>query len=132
VSVRAELGGVAPFFIVKNVARAVAFYVDVLGFERRFAEPDDNPFFAIVGRDGAQLFLKHFDGDVVAQPNPTRHPGALWDAFVYVDDPDRLHAELVERDVKFRRTITNRTDGLRGFEVKDADGYVLFFGRPQP
>ena len=22
-------------------------------------------------------------------------------------------------------------DGLRGFEVKDADGYLLFFGRPQ-
>ncbi len=22
-------------------------------------------------------------------------------------------------------------DGLRGFEIKDADGYVLFFGRPR-
>ena len=22
-------------------------------------------------------------------------------------------------------------DGLRGFELKDADGYVLFFGRPE-
>jgi hypothetical protein len=22
-------------------------------------------------------------------------------------------------------------DGLRGFEVKDADGYMLFFGRPR-
>jgi hypothetical protein len=22
-------------------------------------------------------------------------------------------------------------DGLRGFEVQDADGYVLFFGRPK-
>ena len=22
-------------------------------------------------------------------------------------------------------------DGLRGFEPKDMDGYVLFFGRPQ-
>jgi hypothetical protein len=23
-------------------------------------------------------------------------------------------------------------DGLRGFELKDSDGYVLFFGRPRP
>ena len=23
-------------------------------------------------------------------------------------------------------------DGLRGFELKDVDGYVLFFGRPRP
>jgi hypothetical protein len=22
-------------------------------------------------------------------------------------------------------------DGLRGFELKDADGYVFFFGRPR-
>ena len=25
----------------------------------------------------------------------------------------------------------DREDGLRGFEVADHDGYVLFFGRPQ-
>ena len=26
----------------------------------------------------------------------------------------------------------NTDDGLRGFEVRDNDGYVLFFGRPAP
>ena len=28
-------------------------------------------------------------------------------------------------------TFTGVADGLRGFELKDADGYVLFFGRPR-
>jgi hypothetical protein len=26
--------------------------------------------------------------------------------------------------------MNNDDDGLRGFEVKDADGYLLYFGRP--
>jgi hypothetical protein len=30
----------------------------------------------------------------------------------------------------FSRPLKNDDDGLRGFEVKDGDGYVLFFGRP--
>jgi catechol 2,3-dioxygenase-like lactoylglutathione lyase family enzyme len=76
---RAAINGISPFFIVRNVAAAVAFYRDKLGFEVSYQEPKDDPFFAIVCRGGAMLM----------------------------------------------------TDGLRGFELKDADGYVLFFGRPR-
>ena len=32
--------------------------------------------------------------------------------------------------VTLRQPIGDDEDGLRGFEVVDADGYVLFFGRP--
>src|SRR5438270_12417705 len=49
---------ISPFFIVSNVDQTVTFYRDKLGFETRFQEPDQNPSFAIVGRDGAQLFVK--------------------------------------------------------------------------
>jgi catechol 2,3-dioxygenase-like lactoylglutathione lyase family enzyme len=57
-----------PFFIVSNVAQSIAFYRDKLGFE--YQEPDDEPFFAVVGRDGAQLLLK--SGEAAPLPNPTR------------------------------------------------------------
>jgi hypothetical protein len=33
-------------------------------------------------------------------------------------------------DVSFSQQLTDTADRLRGFELKDADGYVLFFGRP--
>jgi hypothetical protein len=33
--------------------------------------------------------------------------------------------------VIFRQSIRDDDDGLRGFELTDADGYVLFFGRPK-
>jgi len=124
------LGAIAPFFIVRDVPRAVRFYQDALGFELRVLEPADTPFFAIVGRDSAQLLLKHVSEAVGPQPNPTRHEWAPWDAFVFVSDPDGLHDELSSRGVALRTPITDRDDGLRGFEVEDRDGYVLFFGCP--
>ena len=126
----ARLGGISPFFLVDDVSRALRFYRDRLGFELRFAEPAEDPFFVIVGRDETQIFLKFVSEAVHPQPNPTRHEWAPWDAFVYVADPDALAAELTTRGTPFHRDLCQRSDGLRGFEIEDADGYVLFFGRP--
>jgi hypothetical protein len=56
---------------------------------------------------------------------------ARWDAFVDVPDPDALAAEFASRNVEFSEPLKDTDDGLRGFELKDADGYVLFFGRPR-
>ena len=128
--VNPTLGPLSPFFIVKDLRRAARFYVDRLGFDVRFQEPPDEPFFAIVGRGHAQLFLKEIGEGIEAQPNPTRHAWAPWDAYVETPDPDALAAELERRGATFHAPLSNRDDGLRGFEVRDEDGYVLFFGRP--
>ena len=71
---------ISPFFIVSNVDRTIVFYRDKLGFEVTFQEPDQNPFFAIVRRDGAQIFLKS-DAEVTPLPNPKRHLSMRWDAY---------------------------------------------------
>ena len=63
-------------------------------------------------------------------PNCKRNPAARWDAYVYVPDPDALAAEFTSRGVTVSVPLQDTTDGLRGFELKDADGYVLFFGHP--
>jgi hypothetical protein len=63
-------------------------------------------------------------------PNPTRHPQARWDAYVHVPDTATLAAELRDRDVTFSAPLADTDDSLRGFELTDHDGYVLFFGRP--
>lgn len=47
-----------PFFVVSSVEKSVAFYRDILGFETWHREPKEDPFFAIVGRGGAMLFMK--------------------------------------------------------------------------
>ena len=64
-------------------------------------------------------------------PNRTRHPWGPWDGYLNVGDPDGLAAEFASRGVVFSVPLKDTSDGLRGFELKDADGYVLFFGRPR-
>ena len=128
---QAEISGISPFFIVSDVTSSLSFYRDRLGFEITFQGPDpDDIFFGIVRRGGAQILLK--DIGVAPVPNHTRdiQKGiARWDAFVSVPDPDALAAEFDSRNVEFFEPLKDTHDGLRGFEVKDADGYLLFFGR---
>ena len=67
-------------------------------------------------------------------PNARRDIGqgsARWDAYLHVADPDALAAELQARGVQLLVPLGDTDDGLRGFEVEDGDGYVLFFGRPR-
>jgi catechol 2,3-dioxygenase-like lactoylglutathione lyase family enzyme len=118
-----------PFFIVSGVDQTIAFYRDKLGFETWHQQPEREPFFAIVGRDGAMLFVKA--GEAKPSPNPKRDPAMRWDAYVAVHDPDALAAEFADRGAAFSVPIDNTHDGLRGFEITDPDGYVLFFGRPR-
>ena len=127
-----EISGISPFFIVQHVPTSLAFYRDRLGFEIVFQGPDpDDIFFGIVRRGGAQILLK--DVGVAPLPNCTRDVKkgiARWDAFVATPDPDALAAELTARKAEFFEPLRDTDDGLRGFELKDPDGYVLFFGRP--
>jgi hypothetical protein len=127
---RTKLGSVAPFFIVADIEPAIACYVDRLGFALTFKGPPEDSYFAIVERDSAWFMLKAITPEVQPVPNPSRHGWARWDAFVSVEDPDTLASELAERDVTFETLLSINGDQLRGFEIKDADGYVLFFGRP--
>jgi catechol 2,3-dioxygenase-like lactoylglutathione lyase family enzyme len=130
---KVAINGIAPFFIVRNVPVALSFYRDRLGFDITFQGPsEDDIFFGIVARGGAMIILK--DIGVEPVPNYTRDIKkgiARWDAYLHVPDPDALAAEFSSRNVEFFQPLKDDDDGLRGFEVKDADGYILFFGRPR-
>jgi catechol 2,3-dioxygenase-like lactoylglutathione lyase family enzyme len=124
---------IAPFFIVRHVPTALAFYRDRLGFDITFEGPEPGDiFFGIVERGAAMIMLKAVGVDPV--PNYTRDIKqgiARWDAYLHVPDPDALAAEFSSRGVEFSEPLKDTHDGLRGFELTDADGYVLFFGRPR-
>ena len=126
----ANLTYISPSFIVSNLKASIAFYVDKLGFAVHFIGPDSDPFWAIVGRDNISIFLKAIAPDIKPIPNHTRHKWARWDAYISTTDPDILFEEYQSNGVVFHQPIKDDDDGLRGFEVADADGYVLFFGRP--
>jgi catechol 2,3-dioxygenase-like lactoylglutathione lyase family enzyme len=129
-----EISHIAPWFIVADVLAAMAFYRDRLGFEIMFQGPEpDDIFWGGVHRGGAMIGFKAIGAEPV--PNHTRDVGKgspPWDAYIHVPDPDALAAEFSSRNVEFLEPLRVNGDGLRGFELKDADGYVLYFGRPWP
>jgi catechol 2,3-dioxygenase-like lactoylglutathione lyase family enzyme len=133
---KSEIRCIAPLFIVRDVPAALAFYRDRFGFDITFQGPEPNHiFFGIVERGVAMIMLKAVG--VEPTPNYTRDVQrgiARWDAYLCVPDPDALATEFASRNVEFllpmRDNSDNLSDNLRGFEVRDADGYVLYFGRP--
>ena len=88
------------------------------GLRPEFRQPERDPFFAIIGRDGAQLLVKS-ENNVPPLPNSTRHPSMRWDAFIYASEPDALAAELADQGVVFSAPLKDTHDGLRGFEICD-------------
>jgi len=127
-----EIGAVAPLFIVRNVPATLVFYRDRLGFDIMFQGPEpDDIFFGMVQRGKAMIMFKAIG--VEPMPNRRRDIGqgiARWDAYFYVPDPDALSAEFSSRGVEFFHPLHDNSDNLRGFEIEDVDGYVLYFGRP--
>jgi len=127
---RADIGRISPLFIVRDVPRALSFYRDRLGFEVVFQGPPDDVFFGIVRRGDAMIMFKDLGVDPL--PNYGREPAFAWDAYLDVPDPDALAAEFASRQVEFSQPLQDSDDGLRGFVLKDSDGYGVFFGRHRP
>src|SRR5262247_2277210 len=104
-----EITGIAPFFVVRNVPAALAFYRDRLGFDIAFQGPEpDDIFFGIVRRDAAMIILKAIGVEPV--PNYTRDIKAgiaRWDAYINVPEPEALFAEYSSRNVEFFRPLFN-------------------------
>ena len=124
------LGSVSPFFIVRDLRSAVDYYCQKLGFQSTLEVPEDDPFFAIVRRDAVSFCLKEIGPDTPPVPNHTRHEWARWDAFVSTASPDALYHEFRNNGATIHEPLADTDDGLRAFEIKDNDGYVLCFARP--
>src|SRR5258705_9384237 len=79
---RAEITGIAPFFIVRDVPTSMAFYRDKLGFEITFEGPEPNDIFVgIVERGGAFTLMKAVGVEPVpSHTHDVKQGIARWDA----------------------------------------------------
>ena len=122
-----QLFGIAPCFLVRDVVAAAEYYRDALGFRipRFFGDP---PSFCMPQRDGVVVMLSRADGSLV-RPNAAARRDDSWDAYVWVEDADRLYAEVAARGARIAYAPCLQEEyGNREFAVRDLDGYVLAFG----
>jgi len=86
-------------YIVSDIAAAVAFYRDSLGFK---LEMDAAPQFAALSRDGLTLYLNVPGAGSAGKAGGDPEPGG-WNRFqVETDDLDGLVADLRGRGAAFR------------------------------
>jgi uncharacterized glyoxalase superfamily protein PhnB len=117
-----ELAAIAPEFFVPDVAAAVRFYVDVLGFRLLRADPT----FAVVTPGRGIVMLA--DERLYAEPVSSR--GQALDVRFMVDDADALHDRLAQAGVEIVHAIADREYGLRDFIIRDPRGFRLRFAQP--
>lgn len=125
-----QLNFISPNFIVSNLQESVSFYVEKLGFQVLHLLPEEQPFFAMIGRGNVSIMMKAVSAGTAPVPNFGRHPFSPWDAYINTSDPDQLFEEYLSRGVIFHKPLHVNDDNLWGFEVADADGYLLYFGQP--
>jgi catechol 2,3-dioxygenase-like lactoylglutathione lyase family enzyme len=121
------LVSIRPNFIVKDLQASITYYRERLGFQLDFQGPDGGPFWAGVSRDGIGIMLKAVAPDVPPRPNHARHEWAPADAHIYSTDPDALFDEFSRRGASFVKKLSFIEEGLWGFTLTDADGYLLVF-----
>jgi catechol 2,3-dioxygenase-like lactoylglutathione lyase family enzyme len=115
---------IAPYFLVDDVVATANFYRDKLGFQydRFWGDP---PAFCMVWRRGVVIMLSQHEPKGVMRPNSRFD---AWDAYVWVDDADALHAEFVAKGVTIARGLCDQEYSCRDFDVEDLNGYRICFG----
>jgi predicted enzyme related to lactoylglutathione lyase len=113
---RGAMHTIMPELPLDDVAAGVAHYRDVLGFGVNYAQHD----IAVMDRDRVRVLL-------IAR---TARHGGIGSCYVYVEDADALHAELVARGARVQGAPVSHPWGLRDFHVLDPEGNRIGFGQP--
>lgn len=108
---------VHPILGTRNLERALAFYIDQLGFELAFRDPSGPDNYAGVRREQVELHMQWQDEH---EMSPIR-------LRFLVEDPDRLHAEYGA--LRIQTALRSTPWGTREFALYDPDGNALTFYR---
>lgn len=115
---------IAPQFFAMDIPATLAYYKNKLGFECLGAWQDP-PIYAIVARDNHAI---HFRCAEPPRAHADKYSDELLDAYLLVEDADRLYSEYAARGVEFARHLADMPWNSREFVVKDCDGRLLAFG----
>jgi len=119
-----RLTGLAPVLVVPDVAAALAYYRSKLGFEGEAYQKEPG-IYAFTRRDGCEL---HFARGDEARPNHEVVAPDLFDVYLWADDVEGLHDELVFRGADVILPPTTHGYGMHQLRVRDSYAYIIGFG----
>jgi uncharacterized glyoxalase superfamily protein PhnB len=106
-----SLNGVTPILNVKNFAASIDYYVNKLGFEKKW-DWGAPPTFGCVARGKVQIFL--CEGG--------QGQSGTWMS-IWVEDIDALHEEYKKSGAIIRQAPLNLPWNTREMNVQDLDGH---------
>ncbi len=122
-----RIADLRPMLAVTDLPRAVRFYVERLGFNCSSMHGNP-PVWAEVERDGVALMLNAPPADCVRRDVPPKSRD--YQIFYFdVKNVADLHAEFRSRGVLVT-DLRVAFYGMKEFEVRDPDGYWLWFAEP--
>jgi catechol 2,3-dioxygenase-like lactoylglutathione lyase family enzyme len=120
-----------PNLLVADVERSLAFYTNVLGFERGFTVPEQPPFvFGSVVSGPIEIFFN--ERETAAKEYPAfagKPPGMSGTMFMELKGSgaiEPLHDRLKVAGAIVRPLVT-QWYGMKEFAIADPDGYVITF-----
>lgn len=110
-----QLRQIMPAMPHRDVAAGIAHYRDVFGFTVNYAQAN----LGVMDRDSVRVLIvgRAADREVTGS------------CYVYVEDADALHAELVAKGAHVEGPPVTHPWGLRDFWVHDLEGNEITFGQ---
>lgn len=119
-----------PNLVVSDVARSLAFYRDLLGFEVMMNVPDAPPFvFAGLQAGSVEIFLNLAETVYEEYPTFKNQPiGGTLTLFMEVTGIEAEYARLAPQ-VRVVMPLETKWYGMTEFAFLDPDGYVITFAQ---
>ena len=111
-----EFEGVVPILNVKNFAASMEYYVNKVGFRKKW-DWGNPPTFGCVTRGKVDIFL--CEG--------AQGQRGVWMS-IFTEDVDALHEEYKKSGAVIRLAPTNMPWGTREMNVEDLDGHRMRMG----
>ena len=127
-STAAGILGIVPQFTVPDVVATAEYYRDVWGFNLRgyWADP---PVFAIVEREGVEIFFNKADPGTRPRTGRVSHG---YDVYIRVRGLDAWAATLKANGADIIEEPELRVYGQREMIVRDLNGLVIALGEEAP
>lgn len=113
---RAEFRRVVPDLPVRDMAAAVRFWTETMGFRALFLNGDP-PVYAVVGRDEVEIALHREQ----ARAGHAR-------CYVKVSNVESAYEELRGKGVRVLNELSPQSYGLKDFVIADPDGNQIGVG----
>ena len=114
-----EISAAATVVPVTDLEASIQFFIETLGFKEEFRHDG----YVGLERDNCLVHLSR-----AGNPN-TGSPGSA-SVYLFCDDVDSIHQNLIERGVSMPAEPQDYSYGMRDFVVADLDGNKFSFGSP--